>query len=172
MNREFRIAQEDDFEMIASIFKKAINNMALHFIDQWDEFYPTKEILQSDISSRQMHVMTLNNRIVSVVVVNEEQSPEYESGDWKDKKGKIAVIHRLCVDPDFQHSGIGKDTVLLAEKMLAKKGYTSIRLDVFTQNFSALKLYRRLKYTQVGEVTFRKGLFYLFEKRIVEETGE
>jgi len=31
---------------------------------------------------------------------------------------------------------------------------------------AALKLYKKLEYTKTGEVLFRKGLFYLFDKKL------
>lgn len=41
-----------------------------------------------------------------------------------------------------------------------------IRLDAFTGNPRALKLYDGLGYRRSGYVTFRKGLFVCFEKRL------
>lgn len=163
---EFRLAQAKDFYAVASIFKRAVEKMNSQAIFQWDELYPNEEMLQSDIDSRQMYVLTDNRTIVSAVVVNEEQSPEYRPIHWKCTEGRIAVIHRLCVDPDFQHDGIGKKTMAYVEEMLIKKGYSSIRLDAFSQNHYALRMYEKLGYLQRGEVMFRKGLFYLYEKRL------
>lgn len=168
MQDDFRLAREEDFLFIVSIFKRAIYNMNQHGIHQWDEIYPDDSILQSDLDKQEMYVLTFGKRIVSAVV-NEEQDPQYGAAYWNYSDGKIAVMHRLCVDPDHQHHGIGKETIRCAEIMLLDKGYSSIRLDAFSQNESALKMYKGLGYIQVGEVTFRKGLFYLFEKRLKKE---
>jgi ribosomal protein S18 acetylase RimI-like enzyme len=42
----------------------------------------------------------------------------------------------------------------------------TVRLDAFSHNPAALKLYRRLNYCEVGFVDFRKGRFILFEKKL------
>jgi ribosomal protein S18 acetylase RimI-like enzyme len=42
----------------------------------------------------------------------------------------------------------------------------SIRLDAFTKNFYALKMYEKLNYRKVGQGYFRKGIFYIFEKAL------
>ncbi len=166
MKHDFRLAHEEDFILILSIFKRAIAHMNLQGIYQWDEIYPDDSILRSDLERQEMYVMTSENRIVSAVVVNEEQDPQYGTADWNHRAGKIAVMHRLCVDPDHQHHGMGKETIRSVEKMLLDKGYSSIRLDAFSQNESALKMYKGLGYIQIGDITFRKGLFHLFEKRL------
>lgn len=40
----------------------------------------------------------------------------------------------------------------------------AIRLDVFSQNPFALKLYEKCGYAKTGTVNWRKGIFYLMEK--------
>jgi ribosomal protein S18 acetylase RimI-like enzyme len=50
------------------------------------------------------------------------------------------------------------------EETLRARGVKAVRLDAFSLNPFALRLYERLGYEKTGEVTFRKGLFYLYEK--------
>lgn len=52
------------------------------------------------------------------------------------------------------------------EEILKTEGIQSIRLDTFSLNPYALKMYQTLGYQKVGEVKWRKGLFYLFEKQL------
>ncbi|MHB1485420.1 MAG: GNAT family N-acetyltransferase [Saccharofermentanales bacterium] len=162
----FRLARDEDYEDIVSIFMKAIDKMNSISIYQWDELYPTKEILKADIVKQEMYVLTQDGIIVSAVVINEEQDPQYKKANWKYKNGKIAVMHRLCVNPDFQNKGIGKKTIVSAEKKMIQNGYETIRLDAFSQNQIALNLYKKSGYSYTGDVIFRKGLFHLFEKSL------
>ena len=113
-----------------------------------------------------IEVLTKGKQIVTCVVINEEQDEAYLSGSWHFREGKIAVIHRLCVHPEVQGEGNGKRMMQYAEELIHKQGYASIRLDTFTDNYIARKLYEQLGYSYVGEVTFRKGLFYLMEKEL------
>jgi ribosomal protein S18 acetylase RimI-like enzyme len=53
-----------------------------------------------------------------------------------------------------------------AEDTLRSEGIEAVRLDAFSQNPAALRLYEKRGYEKVGEVTFRKGRFYLFEKKL------
>jgi ribosomal protein S18 acetylase RimI-like enzyme len=57
--------------------------------------------------------------------------------------------------------------MLYIEDYLKSKNINSIRLDAFSKNLIALRLYNKLGFKKVGEVNFRKGLFILFEKVII-----
>jgi len=168
MEAIFRKAMEEDAPAILSLFKRAVLHMNENGINQWDEIYPTAELLLEDIKNRQLYVLTEEGKICSAIVLNEMQDPEYLEISWK-CRGPFAVIHRLCVDPDIQSRGIGRRTVLQAEISLAGQGYKSIRLDAFPQNPKALKLYEGLGYLRMGNVTFRKGTFYVYEKELLKE---
>jgi ribosomal protein S18 acetylase RimI-like enzyme len=76
------------------------------------------------------------------------------------------VIHRLCVSPPFQNKGIGVQTMIAAEAIIKSMNIDTVRLDAFSKNPAALNLYRRLDYSEVGFVYFRKGRFIHFEKKL------
>lgn len=44
--------------------------------------------------------------------------------------------------------------------------YESVRLDVFSKNPYAIRLYENNSYEKRGNVCWRKGEFYLMEKKI------
>ncbi len=77
----------------------------------------------------------------------------------------MLVVHRLCVDPAFQGQGIAEQIMIYGEKIARERGYASIRLDAYSSNPRAVRLYERLGYQKVGSVTFpRRTLpFYCFE---------
>lgn len=76
------------------------------------------------------------------------------------------MIHRLCVNPKFQKRGIGTRTLQYIENQVKDQGIETIRLDVFTLNPYALRLYEKLGYNKVGYANWRKGRFQLMEKRL------
>ena len=164
MNFDFRIASQLDLPEVSQLFLKAMMEMNSQGIHQWDAMYPNHDILMDDIKKQQMYLLTQDDTVVSVVVLNEEQDEQYRAAKWNHPDGKIAVIHRLCVKSSEQGKSLGKKTVLLAEQELLLQGYASVRLDAFSQNPFALKLYRSLGYQKTGEAFLRKGTFYLYEK--------
>lgn len=161
---KIRKATLKDLNIVFQIFKTAIKVMDSNCILQWDDIYPDKDILNKDIQKEEMFLGEIEGKIVSVFVLNQEYEEEYDNGNWKHVESKFAVIHRLCVNPIFQNKKIGTKTVNKIEEMLRQNGIESIRLDAFSLNPYALKLYKNLGYIKVGKVEWRKGQFYLFEK--------
>ena len=166
MDTKLRPATSSDIDRIAAILKQAVLQLEHHGIRQWDELYPTVDDVSSDIDDQTLFVLAQEKEIAAVITLNETQEDEYKNGRWTFLDGRIAVIHRLCVDTRYQNQGIAKTIMLLAEKQLHENGYSAIRLDVFSQNPFAIKLYESLGYARVGEVLFRKGKFYLYEKSL------
>lgn len=133
-------------------------------IPQWDEIYPNREVLLDDIEKEQLYIGCSDNKIASVFVLNNEYDPLYIEGKWEKPEESYIVLHRLCVSPLFQRGGIGSKTVLAAEDAAKTIGVNAIRLDAFTLNPYAVKMYENLGYKTVGTVEFRKGPFFLMEK--------
>ena len=76
------------------------------------------------------------------------------------------VLHRLCVHPDFQGQGVARQAMDYLENEVRARGIQTIRLDAFSQNPTALHLYESRGYQKAGEISYRKGLFYLYEKKL------
>jgi len=166
MNIEYRKANMNDLNEICELVNDAIKAMTEQNIMQWDEMYPTKEDFYNDIAEKELYIGTINNEIVVIYVLNQECDDEYKNGKWRGKSSQFYVLHRLCVKSNCQNRGIAKRTLLHIEQELKLLGTETIRLDVFSENPYALKLYSNLGYSKVGEADWRKGRFYLMEKYI------
>ena len=164
MQIEYRIAGMEDLEEIFTLVTGAIHTMNEQGIFQWDELYPDKTILREDIAKEQLRVGAVEGQIAVIYVLNQECDEAYQTGRWMHEKEPFYVIHRLCVNPAFQNRGVAGSTMLHVEQELLAMGITAIRLDVFSRNPYALKLYDSLGYTKVGEAHWRMGEFYLMEK--------
>ena len=166
MELEFRRAGTDDLDALVALYGAAAQDMLRQGIDQWDEYYPDREILSEDVESGDMTLGLLDGRLACAWVVNREYEPEYELGAWEHTEGDFCVLHRLCVNPQLQGRGLARQAMARMEKNARDQGFDSVRLDVFSQNLHAQRLYERLGYRRTGEVRFRKGIFYLMEKKL------
>lgn len=163
---KLRQANMTELQILMDIIKQASEKLQQQGIFQWDEMYPTEEIIREDIRREELYVLSEAEEIFALVVLNEEQDDSYSEANWLGEQENVAVIHRLCVNSAYQHRGIGKKVLAAAEHLLKEKGYKGIRLDAFTNNPYALRLYENTGYRRIGEVTFRKGQFYLYEKSL------
>lgn len=163
---KFRKAIENDLDNLYQIYVDAIAEMNRNSIPQWDERYPDRDILNEDISKGEMVVGSIDDDIACAYVVNSECDEQYLNGSWEYPQATFRVIHRLCVNPKFQKKGVGTSAILHMEEELRADGVEAIRLDVFTLNPYALKMYEKLGFSKVGNAEWRKGSFYLMEKKL------
>lgn len=162
----FRKANDNDLESVYQLIVNAIAEMEKNNIFQWDERYPDIEILSEDISKQELTLGISENEIASIYVINSEHNEEYKDGSWQYPNASFLVIHRLCVNPKFQNRGVGALTMAHIEAEIKERGVETIRLDAFTQNPYALRMYEKMGYKNVGYMDIRKGVFCLMEKKL------
>lgn len=162
----FRLANEIQIPRIMEIIWSASHHMQEKGIDQWDEVYPNKETVLKDIKNQDLYVALRDDRIVAIVVLNQESDESYDKVEWRFPKATSFVIHRLCVDPAYQGRGIAREVMCYCMWRLRTIGAKSIRLDVFSKNPEALALYENLGFEIMGYANYRKGKFYLLERGI------
>lgn len=161
-----RSAREEDLPAVIDIFFGAVRFMRSKGIEQWDELYPDQAILSEDICRKEMFLLEEDGIPVSAFVLNGEQMEEYGAVPWKFSGQNVRVIHRLCVDASKQGRGLGKLSLLCAEEILRGRGCGVVRLDAYSKNPAALRLYESSGYRRAGEAVFRNGLFYCYEKKL------
>ena len=148
-----------DLPAVLTIVKEATRHMNEKGIFQWDDLYPSRDVLADDIQKQQMHLIEFERQIAGVVVINEEQSPEYGDIGWE-YFGRVMVVHRLTIGPTFQRRGLATHLMDFAEANASGR-YDCIRLDAFAKNPSAIALYEKRGYRKAGLVHFRKGAVLL-----------
>lgn len=163
---QFRPGTKEDINEIDCLIRKAIEHMEHQGIHQWDEVYPTREDFLYDIDMNTLYVAVEDDKIIAVYVINQDCDDEYYDWEWKNPDDSACLIHRLCVSPDFQNRGIGSKVLAHIEEQVKSMGYLSIRLDVFSENPYALKLYEKYGYEKRGHADWRKGRFFLMEKTL------
>ncbi|MCM1262019.1 MAG: GNAT family N-acetyltransferase [Butyrivibrio sp.] len=162
----YRLATINDIENICSLVNEAINKMESIGIYQWDYLYPTEEDFYNDINNKTLYVAENEHEIVAIYAISQECDEEYTKCKWHNPDETACIIHRLCVAPTFQNKGIGKQILKHIETQLANLAYTSVRLDAYSQNPYALRLYKNNGYEERGFADWRKGRFILMEKAL------
>ncbi|MGD8282175.1 MAG: GNAT family N-acetyltransferase [Gemmatimonadota bacterium] len=160
-------AAEADLPAVMMLVRRCIEEMRRRGIDQWDDIYPGRTRFAEDVNAGSLWIASSHGAdLVGVFTLDEHQDVEYADVPWRFEGPPVAVVHRLMVDPGVQGRGIARRLMRFAEERAIRLGYGVLRLDAFTRNPYALRLYRSLGYRYAGEVTFRKGRFRCFEKRL------
>jgi ribosomal protein S18 acetylase RimI-like enzyme len=163
---DFRKAQMPDLEASFAVYTAAIRHMNENNIPQWDEIYPAEQHIRADIERGEHYLGCIGGEAAAAFTLNTDCDAEYAAGSWQWPDAKFYIVHRLCVSPLFQNRGLAGEVMRHIEGLVKDMGGETIRLDAFSLNPIALRLYAKLGYVRTGEVRFRKGLFYLFEKNI------
>jgi len=159
-----RRGTQDDLGIVCAMIEAAKERMRSQGIDQWDGSYPAREDFERDISEKTLYIAQEDGEPAAVYVISEECEPEYLECRWEYEKA--CVLHRFCVSPDRQGRGIGKQVLKKIEDQLSGMGYGSVRLDVFSENPHAVRLYEKSGYVRRGHADWRKGRFWLMEKKL------
>ncbi|MEA4869289.1 hypothetical protein SDC9_78281 [bioreactor metagenome] len=163
---EFSHARRNDLPELVELFCAATRKMDEQNISQWDEIYPSQQIIARDIELDILVIGRMDGRIAAAFSPEECGESDYEPANWRYPAERIIVLHRLCVHPAFQGKGVARQSMDYLEQCVRERGIPVIRLDAFSQNPVALRLYESRGYQKAGEVLYRKGLFYLYEKQL------
>lgn len=163
---EFTAALRRDLPELSVLYREATRRMDEQGVFQWDRLYPTRRILADDIARQELEIGRIDGRIAVSFALESCVEGEYEAANWQYRVGRFVVLHRLCVHPAFQGRGVAKEAMDYIEDSVCASGIESIRLDAFSQNPAALRLYTSRGYEKAGEINYRKGLFFLYEKKL------
>jgi GNAT superfamily N-acetyltransferase len=158
-------ARQDHIPAVAGLLSACMRTMRNNGIDQWDDIYPNEEVVTRDVNDLSLYVLEENDLYIGAVSLNQEQDVAYQQVNWLGGE-PVLVVHRLCIDPNYQGAGLGSRLMDFAEEHAKRNAYASIRLDAYTGNPAAFKLYERRGYRKAGQVYFpRRTLpFFCFEK--------
>lgn len=161
-----KIASLNDLNEIHKLTQSCAKNLIESSIFQWNEQYPSKEVLKKDIELLQLFKLEINNQIIGIIVLTEVEDTEYKNVKWLTKSLKNLYVHRLAVHPKFQRKGFAKQLMEFAENYAKNNNYESVRLDTFSKNSRNLKFYEARNYKKLEAIYFPNQSefpFYCFE---------
>ena len=161
-----------DLEQIHSLTKKCAQRLIEKGIFQWNDAYPSKEVLENDIQLQQIWKLIENGEIIGIIVLTKIEDNEYKNVQWHTKNWKNLYIHRLAVHPKFQGKGFAQQLMDFAENYAKINKYASVRLDTFSQNFRNIKFYEARNYNRLEAIYFPKQSefpFYCYELVFIEK---
>lgn len=162
----FRKATCNDIEFIMTIIKQAQKYLKSKGINQWQNNYPNKEIIESDIKEGSSHVLINNNKIIATVALSFSGEKTYQNiynGEWL-TNGRYAVIHRIAVENNYKGKGIFSIIIDYAVKICFDNNVYSIKIDTHEENES-------MKKTLINNGFLYCGIIYLEDgaKRLAYE---
>ncbi len=145
----------DQLQEVLRIYKSCVRQHQKLGFNQWDKDYPSREVVLRDIELNQLFGIKNKNRLIAVVAFTDDEPQEYVELSWENNQN-YKIVHRLGVHEDYIGRGLATKLMWLLERRAIISNVKSVRLDTFSPNKIALKLYLKLGYKKVGVVSFRK----------------
>ena len=142
-----RAANQSEVERVVSIWKEFMNDPSAI-----DEPIPTseenckkqaqlvEELVKED--PRQVMVAEEGGELVGYMLYRKDQKSALEL------KHKMSYIYDLYVRPGFRRRGVGRTLLQACLNDLRTAGPRQVRLNVWTKNESATRLYRRMGFAE------------------------
>ena len=151
-----RLAKISEIPDILVLTKACAAHMIAKGIYQWNEQYPNEAAFAIDIDRDELYVLLLNGKITGTVVISTLMDAEYEPIRWGTPNRNNIYVHRLAIHPSLQGKGYAQQLMDFVEDHARNKGYTSIRLDTFSQNKRNQKFYEIRGYQKLSDIYFPK----------------
>lgn len=147
-------ATTTDLDAVCDVLNACRLDLEARGLRQWDAQYPSRSFIGDAIAAGSLSALRDSGRVCGVVVLDESQAPEWRGVAWRVRKPPFLIVHALAVAPDAQGRGCGRELLRFCENRGRERAYSSVRLDVFSENAAALRFYQRQGYVYCGEVTF------------------
>lgn len=153
MIRSAKISEIPDILMMT---KACAARMIANGIYQWNEDYPSAKAFKKDIERNELFVLEIEGKIIGTVVVSTLMDKEYEPVRWLTPSTNNCYVHRLGVDPENQGLGYARKLMDFTENLARREGFTSVRLDTFSQNKRNQHFYEKRGYQKLDDIYYPK----------------
>ena len=164
-----RQAQPADIKSILSIVRSAQLSLCELGIDQWQDGYPSEEVIANDIAQGVGYVACDNSGSVvgyeAVVLTGEEAYSQIDEHVWH-TSNRYVVVHRLCVNGESRRKGVAIELLTFAGDFALKHGVCDFRIDTHKGNVRMLALLNKLGFAYVGTIRYVSGLREAFDLKI------
>ena len=177
----FRKSTFDDVDRILEIIEKAKIELNKLGLDQWQNGYPNKKVIENDVKNGISYVLEdiekngneLKSenftKILGTIVLSPKKEEPYSKieGKWITDDDYI-VIHRLAVDSETKNKGIATKILEFLEKECIKNKILSIKADTHENNEPMKRFLEKNGFSYCGVIYLDKEPD-VGEKRIAYE---
>ena len=159
--RIIREAKYTDIDALLAIFNEARRTIAELGIDQWQNGYPNREVIEQDIENGEGYVLELDGEVVAAFAMLKGEEPTYSQiydGSWlSGEKDAYTAIHRFAITPACRGIGIAKDILDFAACQSLSTGKGSLRIDTHEGNVVMRRMLEKNGFLHVGRIYLESG---------------
>lgn len=150
------VAQPQDLETCWRIINEGREFQREQGFVQWDDTYPTVDLIREDIKAQKGYVLKIDGVIAGYMFIDFSGEPAYLNikGQWRSEQ-KYGVVHRMAFSKDFQGKGLSCITFKLIEKFFVENGVKYIRMDTDFPNKRMQHVLTKNGFVNCGIIVFQ-----------------
>lgn len=163
-----------DLDALMALFDEARGTIAALGIDQWQDGYPSREVIAEDIARARSYIAECDGTLCGTFVLVDDGEVTYDNiydGHWltgDDCRDYIA-IHRVAVSVARRGSGVS--TALLDYAAAYAKHFhrASLRIDTHEGNVVMRRMLEKHGFSHCGVIYLQSGASRVAYERILDE---
>lgn len=157
-----RKSNPSDLSSLMPIFDEARLTIAALGIDQWQDGYPSADVISTDISRGESYAVELDGKICGTFVLLTDGEPTYNKiydGAWLtgDAIDSYVAIHRVAISVARRGSGISSEIIAYASNFAKSRGKNSLRIDTHEGNVVMRRMLEKNGFTHCGTIYLESG---------------
>ncbi len=159
---EIRRTRKEDIDAIMPIFDEARKTIAALGIDQWQNGYPSRGVIEADVRKSQSYCVLVDGEIVGTFALISDGEPTYDDisdGNWLTGDGKdhYFAIHRVAISVKSRGRGISTEIIGFCANMAREGGKKSLRIDTHRGNVVMRKMLEKNGFIYCGIIYLADG---------------
>ena len=157
-----RKTTKEDIKEIMPIFEEARGTIAALGINQWQNGYPSEEVIFADIEKDQSYLCELDGKVRGTFAMLENGEPTYDKiydGHWQtgDDSRDYIAIHRVAISVSSRGSGLSGKIIGYAADFAKEKGRKSLRIDTHRGNVVMRRMLEKNGFVYCGIIYLESG---------------
>lgn len=159
---EIRKSVLSDTAELTALFDEARGTIALLGIDQWQDGYPSREIVEEDIALNRSYAIVIDGQVCGTFVLVDDGEPVYDKiyeGDWQtgEHSKDYVAIHRVAVSVKMRGKGISTALIDYAKTYSLALGRSALRIDTHEGNVVMRRMLEKHGFEYCGVIYLENG---------------
>lgn len=161
-----RVATYGDIDSILSIVRSAQLSLKELDIDQWQDGYPSREVIEEDIKRDVGYVLCDKHNVAiayaAIVLDGEPAYSQINAKEWH-TESRYVVVHRLCVAATARRQGAAIRMMQHAMHLAKEAGICAFRIDTHEGNIRMLAMLCKMGFERCGVIYYDSGKRIAFD---------
>lgn len=153
-----RKGQPSDIDTVISIKDSVVKLMKESGNNQWNDSYPSRDVLLNDIKNDHLFVYEEDETVLGFIVADDNHAFEYDDIPWELARLDSIAFHRAAVDPNAQGKGVASKLMDEVEAFFKNEGYLGVHTDTNLNNIPMQRLFEKRGYEYRGKLNLHNNL--------------